>query len=344
MIVCAYEDRPNCYVGLKLLVLSLAKHCPGLPVHVYLPQTAIEFRRWASGRPTVEYILPLPSTEFTGWDVKPGILLDCLAQGHDEVWWMDSDLLATRDWRRVIPELESDRLVIAEERASAPGHDSPERTIRLGLTPARTFRRTMCACVLRVTTEHKTLLREWQEGLRSADYRHQQQLDFDNRDWALGSDQEVLVGLLGSTRFAHIAVHTLRSGREIAQCFCGGGYAVPDRIRNMGRGLPALVHAQGPKPWELQGVLFAELSPYSWAALEYSDQLGELTEWIQPRRPLAKFLQRVSSGNPNLRDLPCALWAGLKARVALANITRYLQFLPSVSSIASEKNRLETPL
>ena len=38
MIVCISEDRPNFEPGVRLLLMSLTKHCPNLPVYLIFRQ------------------------------------------------------------------------------------------------------------------------------------------------------------------------------------------------------------------------------------------------------------------------------------------------------------------
>lgn len=303
MIVCAYEDRPSALVGLKLLLLSLARHSPGLPVRLYCPVSDDNFRAWVKGQPNVELRAPPPDC-LAGWDVKPTLILELFDEGHDEVVWMDTDLIITRDLRQIIGELPEDVFVAAEEHPWALGNGSPRRTEHLGLQVARIFPRTFNAGILRVTRYHRPLLEHWNVLLREPEYRKSQSLPFEQRLWYFGCDQDLLTGLLGSTLFEHIPVRLLSAGPEIAHCFCNRGYTVGNRLGNLFRGLPPLVHGQGPKPWELTDVLFAELSPYCAAALPYAEQLDEPTSWMRPRSGWGRFLNGLTLGNPNLRDMP----------------------------------------
>ncbi|HEV2863945.1 MAG TPA: hypothetical protein VGX48_23315 [Pyrinomonadaceae bacterium] len=321
MIVCAYEDRPSALVGLKLLLLSLARQSPGLRVRLYCPAADAAFESWVAGQPDVE-LRPTPPDSLGGWDVKPTLLLELFDEGHDEVFWLDTDLIVTSDVRALMGGLPEEVMVAAEEHPWALGNNSPRRTEHLGLEVARIFPRTLNAGVLRMTPYHRPLLERWNVLLRQPAYRESQGLPFDERLWYFGCDQDLLSGLLGSTEFAHIPVHLLRAGPDIAHCFCDRGYTTGNRIGNLFRGLPPLVHGQGPKPWELTGVLFAELSPYCAAALPYAGQLGEPASWMRPRSAWGRLLNGLTLGNPNLRDLPLVAayeagqaWHSLRQRV-----------------------------
>jgi hypothetical protein len=231
-------------------------------------------------------------------------LLDLFDAGHDEVVWMDTDLIVMRDIRLVLGVLPEEVFVVAEEHPWVSGNGSTRRTEYLELEVGRVFPRTLNAGFLRVTRFHRPLLERWNLLLRRPDYRESQNLPYEERLWYLGCDQDLLSGLLGSTDFMHVPLKLLRAGPDIAQCFCNRGYTVANRLRNLFKGLPPLVHGQGPKPWELTNVLFAELSPYCAAALPYAEQLDEPTSWMKPRSGWGRLLDGLALGNPNLRDLP----------------------------------------
>ena len=306
MIVCTYEDRPSATTAIKLLALSLADKCPDAELLVYCGFDDTSFKAWAARRKNICLMEPPPQLP-RGWDVKPALLLASLSAGAEAPWWLDTDIVITRDWRHELSGVSDGTIVIAEERASATGHNTSERTRRLGLAVGRLFPRALCACAFRVTSEHRDLLFHWELALRDVDYRRTQELPFEERDWRMGSDQDVLEGLLGSEQFNTIPIVTLRSGRDIAHCFCGYGYTFTERASNLFMRLPPLVHAQGPKPWDLRTTLFSELSPYCAVASRYLSDLGEPAPWLRPRSTVGRVLHAVAFGNPNLRDLPLAL-------------------------------------
>ncbi|MEA2700175.1 MAG: hypothetical protein QOI66_4446, partial [Myxococcales bacterium] len=46
MLICTYEDRPPDFLGVRLLVSSLGRHLPGVPVHVASPRPDPAFESW----------------------------------------------------------------------------------------------------------------------------------------------------------------------------------------------------------------------------------------------------------------------------------------------------------
>jgi hypothetical protein len=303
MIVCSYEDRASSLVGVKLLILSLAQHCPDIEVHIYSPIADKNFQSWINRQSKV-CLIATPENYLGGWNIKPFVLLDELNAGFDEVIWLDSDIIITSDFRPLLQGLPKDFYVAAEERPWAPNQGSVLRAKRLGLQVGRIFLRTINSCVNRVTPFHRQLLERWKEMLYRFDYQEAQTKSWAEREFLLGSDQDLLTGLLGSTEFTHIPVKLLRTGLDIAHFFCAREYTVGNRIRNLFKGLPPFVHAQGPKPWELPEQLFSELSPYCAVALPYQEKIHELTPWMNPRSTWGRLLDSLTCRNPNLRDIP----------------------------------------
>lgn len=56
MRIVTYEDRAFDTIGLKLLLLSLRKHSPQVPVEVIFPSAPATFAKWVSAFPNVSSI------------------------------------------------------------------------------------------------------------------------------------------------------------------------------------------------------------------------------------------------------------------------------------------------
>lgn len=329
MVVCAYEDRVSDLVGLKLLVLSLAQHCPGLPIHLFCPSATPEFCQWIEKYPQVQ-LRELPNLNIKGWNVKPDILMYLLDEGHEQAIWIDSDIIVTKDFRPLLAHLTDDTLVVAQENCWESSKGSVERTKAWGLSHGRSLVDVACSCVIRVTPAHRRLLEAWKQYLADPVYLEAQPKW--PRPFHLMGDQDVLTALLGSSEFADIKLHWLRRGVDIAQCFRADGYTVGERLANLFSGLPVFVHAQGPKPWRDKGkdgvatgvaVTYLELSPYCFAARPYSEQLNEDTSWINIESTLGKVLHTLTFGNPSLQGLPLALQAQMQ-RVGIRSAVKHL--------------------
>src|SRR5450432_3853927 len=115
MIICTYEDRPSDLVGVQLLVSSLPRHVPGVPVHVACPAPGAELASWLRASPGVT-LDETHDDRLRGWNVKAGLLTRLLDAGHEEVLWIDSDVIVAGDFRSLIPDATS--LVVTEELSS----------------------------------------------------------------------------------------------------------------------------------------------------------------------------------------------------------------------------------
>src|SRR5262249_26073640 len=118
--------------------------------------------------------------------------------------------------------------------------------------PPDVFGQTLNTAVIRVTTEHYSLLQKWAELLGSEQYQRWQHVEWTETAMPpvhLVGDQDVLTALLASVEYSQVPVRMLNRGKAIIQYFTLKGYTTAERIRNLFTGVPAFVHSQGPKPW-----------------------------------------------------------------------------------------------
>lgn len=319
VIACAYEDRPSHLLGVKLLVCSLARHAPDLQLQLTCPVADENLRRWLEAYPQVTLDVNRPS-EARGWDVKPTLLLRLLDQGHDEVVWLDSDIILTRDFRPfgLSPEV----LLLAEDDYWNGPKECALRTLGWGLPLGRKLPRVPNSGVIRVTPAHRSLLVAWQGLMATPEYRRAQQAGFGQRPFYMLGDQDVIASLLGSEEFASVPVEFLLRGRDIIQHCSPPAYAPTDRIANLFRGTPAFVHIQAEKPWTFTEVprfwqdprryysfLAVECSPYGHFARKHAAELGELPACLQIRSWPGRLSDVASLGNPHLRGFSQALFS-----------------------------------
>lgn len=313
--VIIYDDRIDALTGVKLAVLSLRDVSPGLEVEVIVPNAPTNFRSWLDRHDT-PLIDPPASLQTEGWDVKPTILLDALDRGADEAVWFDSDVIAARDIRPLLARFPSGTLVATEEYYWGHHQGTAARTIGLGLDVGRVFRSSVNSSILRVSADHRPLLEEWARIIGLPEYAAAQELPVKRRPVAFLGDQEILGGLLGSTRFGDLPLGQLRRGVDIAQCFGPSGFTVAERWRAR-RVLPPLVHAMGRKPWQrpaavhgLKAARFRtgwenvhlDLTPYLHVARDHLAGLEEPAPWVGPVTPVGSALMHITS--PALREVP----------------------------------------
>ena len=319
-LVCVTEDRASESVALKLLIASLAEHCPDLPVAVWFPPATDSFVRWAAGHRGVRlYTDAIPGA--TGWNGKPHALLPLLEAGAEEVWWLDSDVILTGDFRRALPSLRRDTLVVAQEALYGRPEDRGVRAAGWNLEAARVLHDSANTCVLRVTSAHLELLGEWKSMLERPDYVAAQAQPWYERPTHFFGDQDALTALLSSRQFANVPLAWLRRGREIIQYFGPSGYTTGERWRSLRHGVPALVHEQGGnKPWHggsrrpgARGTLdrmLVETSPYTLYARQYRDgvepEAGE-AGWIDDSTIAGRILRAAGFDRAPLTGLPLAL-------------------------------------
>lgn len=332
MLACVYEDRASDVVAVKLLVASLERHCPGLAVEVTVPDADAATRAWFTGRPytrlRTERLTPERLGTPGGYDVKPFLLGRALADGAAEAVWIDSDVIVAGDIRPLFAGAAPEALGVTEEIFGVSHEGGTVRTAGMGLPVGRRMRRTANTSVLRVTAAHAALLTEWGHWLCAPAYRVAQAAEWYDRPLWFLTDQEVLTGLLGSARFAHVPIRWLRRGPDIAHCFHlgGTGYTVFQRLANVTRGrTPPFVHSVGERPWRPSGgrpTLHLETSPYTLAAAAYRDVVGESLPWTSATLPAARACRALARDGLTASGLLPALGRELRDQRALKTLLR----------------------
>lgn len=301
-------------MGLKLLVLSLARHCPDIEIHVCVPAATPAFLHWAAEQPALR-LIPRQSQWAGGWNIKPTLLADRLDAGHDEVVWLDADIVLTRDFRQHWPT--DDSCVVVEEWGRGEHDRSSVRTRAFGLEVGRDFPRAINSAVVRVTEAHRALLARWAALLARPEYVRDQSRPTRERPVHHTGDQDALAALLGSRDFDDLPVRLFRSPDDIVHGHIGvyASYPISHRLRHLHRGLPPLIHALGlPKPWAAtyRSRQSVGLAPYCAVARAYANDLGESATWLRPQTLWGWASHVGALGSPCLRDLPTVLAAEVR--------------------------------
>lgn len=322
---CLSDDRAECETGLRLAILSLAKHCPDAPVYVYRPEINPGFKSWVQRFPRVTLIPQAPSGAST-WNCKPQALKPLLERGHREVVWLDSDIIVTRDCRPLFANLNERVLAVAQEPASLPHQGTGVRTRGWRLEVRRSLPFTLNSAVVRVTKSHSSFLDRWAQCLAAPEYILAQSLPLEQRALHLMGDQDILNALIGAPEFADIPLHVLGSGRDIIHAGGALGYSVSERLRGTFKPKPTFLHATAGKPWLWLGGapywsqpnffswhrrLLQEVSPYLYEARGYREQLDEDTAWMDRRTGAGTFLRLFGFGHFALRGLPLGIAASV---------------------------------
>jgi hypothetical protein len=329
LTVCIAEDRTSCEPALRVLVASLARHCPGLPGVMFCPNASPGFISWITTYPQFHLNPVKLEGTWTKYDIKPRALLSVLRGTGGSVLWIDSDVLITRDFRRLFSAIASNFVAVGEEALCSGRADPDGLRARLwGMAVGRTMPFTLNTGVVRVSPQHTELLEQWNGLLQSEPYRAAQELPWDQRGLHVMGDQEVFTALLASDQFASLPIRFLHRGADIIQFFGSSGYTLRERLGHLLNGLPYFIHSQGFRPWWPNEApasgwsarftsLYNELSPYTAAARDYADALED-PAWLRPRSVMARAILWMTGKCIPLSGLPLA---------TAADLTRGFRFL-----------------
>jgi hypothetical protein len=331
--ICVAEDRASCEPCLKVLLLSLQRHCSGWRVDLFYPVADEKFRLWLRRCPQVQ----LHTDELQGgcgWNIKPRAAMHLLDKGFDEVIWIDSDIVVTENILDSISNLAPDTVVATDHTLAEERDDSDARRARLwGLPVGRSLPTALNSGVVRVTRQHYGLMQDWWELLQSGVYQEFQKKKWSERPVHMLGDQDVLTALLTSRKYAALPLHVLKRGKHILQFDGIWGYTVPERARNLLGNGPAFVHSAAGKPWSekwprtFSGFkdrvkwVYLDVSPYTLWAMQYRAEMECDMGWARPHFFLSRLLRIAGLGRPALTGAPMAAIADL---VRLAKWIRHL--------------------
>ena len=330
--VCVAEDREAFEPCLKLLLASLNLHCPGMAINLFYPNANQAFLRWLSAYPQVQLQANRLKKGY-GWNVKPEAIMQLLDTGFDEVIWIDSDVIVTRDIRPLFHALDEAVFVAAEQILAPDLEDDDGAGLRAQswqLSVGRVLPSALNSGVLRVTRQHYPLLKRWWELLQTDEYQRWQrnEKDMRKRPIHMQGDQDVLTALLTSTEFAHIPLKTLRRSKHIVQFDGVWGYTTAERVRNLLGDGPTFIHSMGCKPWvarwksrrrndlrEYLKMVYVDVSPYTLSSAKFRPDLGGDTSWMSAHYKFSAILRSLAMHHPALTGLPMAVFLDI-ARLA----------------------------
>ena len=332
VLICTHDDRPRARSGLKALVLSLAEHCPDTQILVSWPTADADFTTWLNAQANVIVHVD-PALVGHEWNIKPGLLLHCLDQGHESVLWLDSDIIIARDFRPRLAEIDPRALIVAEDFYWA-SYVFPGGTVRArlwGLHAGKDLPFTANSGIVRVTQDHRPLLHAWQALLRADPYQGAHTREWTGRPIHMVGDQDVLTALLSCQRFAQLDVAFLRRRSDIIYNFGPSGYTAGERLLNLTSPLPPFIHCTGPKPWEAPANaapwrnltayyrrIGLELAEYNAVARRYRNHFDPDDLALDIETLPAKVCRALALGNPHLSGLPLALFHGMGRRLRKA--------------------------
>ncbi len=195
MVICVYEDRKPALIAVRLLVLSLRRNCPDVPIVVSCPLSDPSFTGWVRSQRGV-VLHEDPSLRGLTWNIKPTMLLHLLDAGHEEVVWIDSDTILARDFRFLLSDCRSEEVVVTEAQYWDVYQGGTVRTELWGLEPGRALPTLACTGFVRITAAHRDLLRAWQRLLADEEYGQAQQRAMYKRPIHMIGDQDVFSAIL----------------------------------------------------------------------------------------------------------------------------------------------------
>jgi hypothetical protein len=306
--------------GLVLMGESLCRADPGVSLHLTVPNPPASVRAWAESRPQVHLSTDRPHG-VRGWDVKPWLLLQELNAGAPEALWLDDDIVVTRSILALLREFPSQALIVAEEWT--PTEPAPVSHY-WGMEPGRSIPM-INACVVRASQAHRPLLERYLKMACDNEYRAAQALPFERRPLHLLHDGWLLIALLQSREFSRVDFACLRRDRDIAQCAGSSNYRPGDRVLDLFRGLPALIHGLGRKPWtpapkssSIEKFLLdfaTDVSPYVLAARKVARDLGMAPEWIETRTWMGSLSRALTGGHPGAAGLMLSITHAMHMRL-----------------------------
>jgi hypothetical protein len=312
ILVCLYEDRPYQIPGLKILLITLTRHCPSWPIRLRFPAVPDSFRDWLNRFSQISlHEEKLPS--WGSFNVKPSVLMDGLTSGAEACLWLDTDVLVNGNLDFIAASPPETIVVTQDPWEYKDG--STHRSETWGLVAGRQLPGPLNSSVVYITRHHENFLQSWHSILTTQSYLEEQAKPVSSRNPHVLSDQDGLSALLASMEFAEIPVLRLQHAAQILQHHGAGAYGLRQRWTNLTRGMPPLVHAMGtikpwrmPKrPWPLQSPrdyyerTYLELSPYVHFSREYVSLLDEDTDWMKIRTLSGRIGNLLGMKHPALK-------------------------------------------
>ncbi len=293
--------------SLLFMAESLCAADRDISLHLTVPDAPDYFRDWARRRPQVVLSTERPEG-VTGWDAKPWVMLQALKRAHSQVVWLDDDIIVNRPVSAMLREFPDDDLLFAQEWTSTiipVSHLWGMPSAR----PVGLFNN----CFIRATQAHRPLLECWLQMTQDPRYREAQALPYEKRPVQAQHDGWLLVALLESEEFSHVSYKCIRRGRHIAQCAGSSGYKPLDRVLDLFRGLPPLIHGLGRKPWEVPSEpgrsqrfllnVAMDVSPYVLTARKVAKTVGRSPRWLEPRTRTGATFRALTGNHPGMAGL-----------------------------------------
>jgi hypothetical protein len=285
---CTFENRPGSWIGLKLLALSLERHCRDFTLCVGMLEGQDEIADWLRRRAPHVVQVPVPAFRdaWSIWSVKPRLMLQLFEQGYTDVTWLDADLIVLRDLAPLLEPLDADTVLMSRE-LDYPFEFNRPVLEAYGMKPERELAGGVNTCLMRMTPRHAPLLHELIKRMDAPFFREQTNLPPARRMIKWHYDQTIVEMLLTCSDASwtpSAAVELIPAGAGVIQELGATRYYLGDRLRNgLGLNRPWLVHCLGMKPWDgnPRARSVRADSVFSAFAEQYRDEVDEPMPWTR---------------------------------------------------------------
>jgi hypothetical protein len=303
---CTFENRRESQIGLKLLILSLKKHCRDFTLCVGILEEQPDFSEWL--RRHAPHAVPVPLPPFRDssdiWQVKPLLILQLFAQGWTNVTWLDADLIVLRDLEPLLAPLDDETLLMAQELDYAFEFNRPVMEA-YRMRPQRELEGCVNTCVMRMTPRHEPLVRKLLECMKDPFFREQTETPPARRMIKWHYDQTIMEMLLTTADdgwTSAIPVRLIPAGSGVIQELGVTRYDLRDRLLNgLGWNRPWIVHCLGLKPWDPSPRTrsYRAASVFSAFAETYRDEVEEPMPWANAGGWSSRIGRWLSLGQPH---------------------------------------------
>lgn len=280
-----FRGRLNATAGLAVLIASLGKHMPNIPLFILHTKPCDHLKYFADefGPPCV--FEKVRETEYYSWFGKPNAILSMLDLGYDRVCWLDADILFTRDCSGMLFPQES--FVLRTTQAPNTPRCVPERHVALfGKGAPFDLDTSISSGVVSITPHHRELIEKWSYLMRN-------NLNFVNENNALFiGDQEFLEAAIMNMNRGEAVIRPILN--DVDHLTCDRSIGIRKSLRLMFSSPPPIVHSTPYKAWWplnrpfAHGVRsFLDCTPYTIEARRYGHAIRNLgnhvfIEWMSP--------------------------------------------------------------
>lgn len=268
-----FGGRLDATAGLAVLIASLGKHMPDIPLFVFHTKPCDHLKKFANKHGPTCVFKQVDDVKYVSWYGKPNAILTAFDSGYERVCWLDADMVFTRDCTEMLFPIES--AVLRTAQIPNALNCIPERHAALfGAEPSFSLDTSIGSAVVSVSQRHRTIIEKWSKTM-------EEKTDIINQNrYLFGGDQEVLEAVIMNTRDINLFISTIKNDIEHLHCSRGG---IRKLLRVIFAEIPPIVHASPYKPWwpldrsfEHWARAFLECIPYTIEARRYRNALNQL--------------------------------------------------------------------